>query len=634
MRLRNIYVLILMSSLSVMAAKPQDHSVRRDTSSIQDILNNIKEQIRDTSLFESVVSDITGYIQDTTESVEARNRRFYENLEHKSQNSGFAKWLHGMLIVNPREPVEDVVDESGMYAPYNGKPIVSIDIDNRPIFDRARSHLQKGMESVHSTTWKYTVRKDLLFKVGDKVDADVVIKTKQLLKSRAYLYDAQIFMEPYESDTSAVVVKVVTRDKWTLVADGGISGLTGRISGDIIEHNLGGSGNRLSYRLSLDWKNGSYEGSLFQYHIPNMFKAFYEADFAAGRSFWRKRYTASVNKKLLLNSDYELGVKGGLWHDRVLDIARDSFVVYGTKELDVWAGRSFYLKPANSSIYGMLRYHGLDFVDRPYAVGPGLNTAFHDRRMLLGSLGLYRENFLAANLIYGYGFKEYIATGYRVELFGGYAWEEFGRGWYTGVSARAGGFTPIGYFMGDIRAGGFMGYEGMDFYRSAIDLNLTYFTNLIDVGPYSKFRQFIGVDVLRGWNRGEGIGEYVRFTKESGPRYFLDKSMGRNRLVLSSESVLFTPWNPVGFRVALFAFGDVGWIGNRANFFRNDIYSTVGLGIRLKNERLIFSTIELSFNFAFGKNGFMRTEPVRLGSEKRVNTPRFTPDKPMIVEYY
>lgn len=587
------------------------------------------------------VAAIKEYVSDTITPVEEKNKDFYTDLAERAQKNKFAKWLHGMLIKTPRDTTNrKAIDERKYFAHYQGKSIVSIDVYTRPIFDKARSKLQKGMEYMHADTWKATIRRDLLFEVGDEIDADVIVRTMQLLKSRKYLADAQIILAPYKEDTSAVIVQIVTRDRWTIGVDGMLRGLTGRIAGDVYDHNILGSGNKLRYRASFNWKDGTYEGSLLQYYIPNMLGSFYEGDFTIGRSFWRNAYLGSANKSLLLPDDYMLGVYGGWEQNRVLDVTQEDikgdneYLIFAKKEFDFWGGKSFFIEPLNSSFYIMGRYHYLDFTDIPIKTGPELNPYFHDRQLLMGSMGMYRQKYMAANLVYGYGFREYVPVGYMAEVNGGYSWQEYGEGWYAGVSARAGGFTPIGYFMGDVRAGGYFGFNGRDFYRSVLSLNLTYFTNLIDVGPRNQLRHFVNLNITRGWNRGEGVNEYLRLTRESGPRYFQDYTVGRNRMVLNNETVLFTPWDPIGFRVALFGFVDVGLIGNHSNFFRNSAYSTVGFGVRLKNERLVFSTIELSFMVGFGKGGLARTEYVRLGSEKRITIPNFIPEKPQIVEYW
>src|SRR5699024_6456675 len=117
----------------------------------------------------------------------------------------------------------------------------------------------------------------LLFREGEAFDADAVVRYKQLLRSREYIADAAIEVLPVPDDPDAVIVRVITRDSWSISADGSIRGLTGQVKGELYDANFLGTGDRLSYQLSLDWRKKKYEGSMFRYYIPNLFGTFYEA---------------------------------------------------------------------------------------------------------------------------------------------------------------------------------------------------------------------------------------------------------------------------------------------------------------------------------------------------------------------
>lgn len=579
-------------------------------------------------------------LRDTVMGVEERNRQFYANLAERARSGGFSKWLHSMLIVTPRSQRREgeVIDETKIFAPYEGRVINEVQIETRPLFDRARSVLQKAMAAVHSPTWKYTIRRDLMFRVGDEIDPDLLVRNKQLLRSRRYIYDPQIIVTPDPQDSTAVIVKVITRDRWTIGADVGMGGITsGNMYADIYDYNFLGSGNRLRYRLTTNWKSDFYRGSFLQYTIPNMMKTFYQGDFMAGRTNDRIRFLGSINKKILMPTDYELGISGGLESYNIRDYGAIPQVQYHftSVEMDTWFGKSFQVGPDESSYYVMGRYDFIRFDDRPFDTGPDTHPYFHNRQTALVSTGIFREEFLLANLIYGFGYGEYISRGFRFELTGGYSWEEFGSGWYAGMSGRMGGFTPVGYIVFDASAGSFLGFRGRDFYRSAINFDLTHFTDLLNIGPEGQLRHFLRISSTMGFNRGEGVGESLRFNTRIGPRFYRTGNIlgGRNRLVLSSETVIFTPWIPVGFRLAPFVFADVGWLGDSYNFFKNDHYAVVGFGIRLRNEMLVFSAIEISFSIFFDKYGLRSSSPVRLGGEKHFQSYRFTPDKPLVVEY-
>ena len=58
-------------------------------------------------------------------------------------------------------------------------------------------------------------------------------------------------------------------------------------------------------------------------------------------------------------------------------------------------------------------------------------------------------------------------------------------------------------------------------------------------------------------------------------------------MILNTETVVFTPYQPLGFRIAVFGFADFGLIGYSPNIFKNDFFTSFGLGVRLRNERLV-----------------------------------------------
>ena len=583
-----------------------------------------------------------------------RTEHFYGTLRDWARRYRFWSWVHDLVIV-PVRPASvmkpEVVDEAALYSLWNGRRIAAIEFERENVFDPAHSWLEKAANAVHVTTREQTVRRDLLFRVGEPFDAETVIRYKQLLRSRQYIANVGIDVVPAPTDPDAVIVRILTQDNWSISADGGAQGLSGKVWGELYDANFLGTGDRFSYRLSLDWKRGRYAGSLFRYRIPNLFGSFVAAEVTAGRSFDERYYGASVNKPLIRPTDYAVGgtfenVRNALYVRYATPretVAGDYMVHYN--HLNLWTGYSWYLPSVSSSLYGMARYDHLRWLDTPrylggndasgnpvwLPVGDRLNPYFYDTDLMLGSLGLYRERFLTTSLIYGYGYNEYVATGYRAEATFGYSNADYYSGFYGGLSFRAGGFLPFGYLMGSAAVGSYYARR-LGFYRSALHARIQYFTNMLGHSRFTT-RQFVTIDYLKGWNRFGGFYESVWFTGRSGPRAAGRSSLGSNRIVLSTETVVFTPWQPLGFRIALYGFGDVGTIGFDPNIFRNEFQATVGIGVRLRNERLVFGTLQLSLFYNFGRSGMLNSEWIQLTSEQRLQTPRYIPSQPEVVGY-
>lgn len=561
-------------------------------------------------------------------SIEERNKIFYDSLKVRSQRNKITKWLHEVLIVPLREDKSNqkIVDETQRYRPYEGKRIASIEIQTRNIYDTNKYLFQKITNSTHIVSRQRTIRRDLLFKRGDLLDPGVLVKNQQLIRSRGYIYDAVITVEENPDNSDEVVVKIVTRDNWSLGAE-----VTNSINISIFDVNAFGWGNKLLYKLSLNPATWRYEGSQFEYDIPNMLGTFFQANILAGRSFDREVYRVSVNKKLVLDRDYELGIEGA-WqyapYTLLSDRNRRVQIKYWYN--DVWIGGSYRLENYHSKLYGMLRYNKTEFIERP-EVSFELNPHFHNNSMILASAGIYLEQFLTTSLIYGYGVREYIATGYKAEVTGGYIFGEFDNPVYGAASLKSGAFTKIGYMSGELSLGSKYS-PAYGFYQAAMNVKFNYFTNLFSSGR-QRLRWFGTMNYTRGWERGEGSNEWITFTRESGPRGFRDYAIGQHRFVLNTELVMFTPWQPYDFRMALFWFFDAGLLGDHQSLFNNEFYSTIGFGIRMRNDRLLINTLQIRIGIAVGKHGLLRSEWYNIDGARRMQSMRYIPQKPQIIEY-
>lgn len=255
-----------------------------------------------------------------------------------------------------------------------------------------------------------------------------------------------------------------------------------------------------------------------------------------------------MSKEFILPTDYEAGVAYDNVKAKYYLVDRDTTDLVKSKRFDLWAGRSRYIPSIRSSVFLTARYGFARFLRRPY-VSKRYNPAFHDTDDALLGLGLYREKFYTTNMIYGFGTREYLATGYRAEVTGGYSWREFGEDIYLGLSYKVGGFTRAGYLMGGFALGSFIDAATGEWTQSAVDVDLRWFSPLFIMGR-SRVRQFLMLNYTQGWNRDTGNDESIRFTRRNGLQALKEHVIGTNRTVLNTETVFFTPWQPLGFRIA------------------------------------------------------------------------------------
>lgn len=573
-------------------------------------------------------------VQLNTAEQERRTQEFYDTLAVRSSRRWLPRLLHNTLVRKlpaPTAPNPEAVDESRKYRPYSDRPIASIEIITRNVLDNPENDIGQATNALHSVTKNMSVRRDLLFREGDRVDPAQMVRTTQLLRERGFLYDVSIELSPIDADTTAVAVRITTRDKWTISADGSIS-LNGRTTAEVYDANIFGLGDRLSLKTSFDWRTFGYRGNLVEYRAPNIFGTFCKGRFKFGRQHDDRYLESQIYKEFIQPTDYEVGFIFDRSEHRHSMINIDTAVTVRTNNFDLWGGRSYHVPQLSANVYMMLRYNIVHYLERS-EVAPELNPYFHNGRMLMLSVGAYRERFLTANMIYGFGFKEYVATGFRAELVGGYNSGEFYDSWYGGAQFKIGSFTPYGYMTGSIACGSYYRTDEARFLQGVVSGRIEYFTNLLNIGTH-KMRQFITLSYMTGINRNEGAREAVSFTGDNKIRSMRYNATGRNRLLLSTETVLFTPWQYRGFNTALYGFCDFGLLGNCSNILRDPFYSCVGIGIRLKNERLVFSTIQLQLGIAFSRDKLLSNDWIMLTNEQRLHQQRYIPQKPSIVEYY
>ena len=513
---------------------------------------------------------------------------------------------------------------------FAGLEIAGIHIVPYNVFDSSRLWFVRAANSMHTITREQVIRKDLLFKKGDKVDPDVLIRTGQLVISRPYISDVNITVFPNAADSTMVDIYVVTRDKWSISADAGIDGDNDAYL-KIFDDNFLGSGNSLGITTNSNVRTWKYGGNMFEYRMPNMFGTFFSGRIVAGKDFDTYSYGLESNREFVQPGIYAGGFS--FFHEKSEFYLRngDTTINSSYNTYDIWGGKSWPIKSLNNSVFFTARYAGRDYTDRPQ-VSASFNPAFHNERSVLASVGLYRENFRIANLIYGYGVSEYIAYGYQFSLTGGYSWREFGNRWYLGGDFSTGYFTKIGYFGWRMGLGSYINNRESSFYMTTMTSSINYFSNLLGKGRY-KVRQFISLGGVRGWNRLEGYHEYVKFDRKQEMQALRRDAYGANKLTLGTETVVFTPWNIVEFKFAPFFFVDAGFIGENGNFFKNDFYTTFGFGVRIKNESMIFNTINIRIGFAVNKTGFIPSNYFAVSSADRMSPARYVPQKASVIEY-
>jgi len=565
-----------------------------------------------------------------------KSNRFYKallNRYSKSKLSGLI--LRSILSNNNR--YNDDINESRLsrdidyFSNYHGKKIHNIYIFRANIFNNTdtTNTLQKRVENFHRLTRESVIRKNLFFKTGEVVDAPTLVRNEQFLRTFDYLSDAYIVVQDF--DAGQVDIYVYTRDNLSFSPAFEAQG-TRKYYISLQESNLAGSGNLLEAGTFLSGESPVYKGYKAQFKIRNLLGRFFDFRFTVYQDYSNSLHGGALNKKFILPKDYAGGVSYEIKRYNVFQRVSDTTVRTGENTFDVWLGKSFVWRPNFPEFYLTGRFTDIHFPIR-YDVNQAYNSLFYNRKQTLLNAGFFRENFYRGHLIYGFGRSEDIPFGYRWDFTAGKTWEEYSHRYYIGTKLQFASITPHGFISTKGELGSYYNAVSRRYEQSVFSAESFYFSRLIKAGRWG-IRNFASARYMRGYNRLVGEGEKLFFQNGLSPRVIEENTLsGYNRLLTSVETVGFSPINIHNFRFALYSFVDCAWLGYDKNIFRNDCLSSVGVGVRIKNERLFFQTIQIRLGLSLSKNSTSSVNWIDLSEESRMKSERLMPDAPGVAGY-
>lgn len=585
------------------------------------VAQNTREKIKD-----QIFNDTLG--SKAFVKTDLQSHSFYDTM--RNSNSWFVRTLASLLIggrssADDSYAIKENVVSRDYFTTFSGKVITKINIVNANIFSRTEnddlSWIESTLDKLHIKTKYDVIEKNLLFKVGQQLDPYKMTINEQLLRNKPYLATAFFILVPDKHNPNGVTVNVFTRDNWTISA-GGVLG--GNPRGDIYDRNFLGSGNMLmvSYYPKTD---NQYDALELKYFINNLGGTFADGELKIGIGSTNNAILLDVNRPFLMPSDHLWGVRMGYVEESQGMRTFDTMTQVKKEEIGLYYGYSFNLDPKmGTAAYFTVapRFHKFT---RKIPVSRYEHPSFTDQFSIMANVGISQQNFFQSNMIYGFGRTEDIPYGFQLELIGG--WQHnmtLGKRWYVGALARWGNLTPAGYF--DITASWGSYINQMKFEQMQLGAQIKYFSPLMDLGSF-YLRQFANITYTHGLHRLQGERELLAYengAKVHGVR-IPHSSLGTSRLTISAETVFFTPIFFYHFRFAFYGWADAGWLGKNDLFFRNDFSSAIGLGVRIKNERLIFDNIQIRVGISLSRPSGANFNWFDIGDEYYLRVNHYVP---------
>jgi hypothetical protein len=551
---------------------------------------------------------------------------FYKKIKGLSSKRKFTRWVYEAIfkdstsnyIVTPKVKADD-------YDKYQGKIIRKIEIVSLDPFGTSVNYpdrvienpLMKTGNKLHSKSKELILKNQLLIKKGEALDPLSLRESERILRKTTYIRDAKISITPIKNSRDSVDIVVVVQNLWSLLPTITSDGPYYAVS--LQETNFMGLGQ--GFQNSVTFRPDSLNHAVLNgsYSIPNIKHSFITAIAYYSTSTTNSVKGMSVNRKF-----YSPLTKWAGGIDQTLvsstnpylpsDALNTSYSIQYRNQ-DYWFGRSFKLHPGHtdaarsSRLVIAGRLLNIHYTERPTATVDSLHI-FQHNTFYLGSVGYSTSKYYKDEYIFRFAINEDVPEGSLFTLIGGLEKKELFVDYYIGAKAAAGRhFENIGYLSGGAEYGTF--FKSLQTQRGVINLDFTYISDRLKINRYG-IRQFIYYHLTEGIQRQSY--ETVNINGNKGLYGFESNTLrGKSKIYLNLQSVIFTPWNLVGFQFAPVVFAGFGMMSGEPTFsFKSPIYQVYGIGVLVRNENLIINSFR--FSLAFYPN-----EPGRAGLDFKIN---------------
>lgn len=604
-------------------------SLEREQNRQRRLLGEVYKYVRDTNVVRKsgilddaiLIDSIDNYVQNYRPDTTRINRNFTQLIL-----SAVAKYPN-----NPELRKENRFED------YKDKVIDSIYIVRQIPFDTLRGRkfirvTSKIGNTLHVLTREKRIMENLIVKPGQRVSPTTIMRNEVILSNLSYLSSASILIDTI-AGSDKVNLFIYTKDNFSIGASADYHGKSEDSYVSLYDNNFLGYGNRLEISDRFSIKEGRYfKGGVISHDLTNILGTFYNLKTTVGYGTDFLKLEAESHKDFITPHDYAGGARYLLEDDTEWVTDLDSLYRVRKQLAELWAGHSFRVTQKETNMFFTLGGQYLYHEKRPFT-NAYTNPFYHNYKSVLGSVGFYKEHFYRANMIYGFGYIENIPYGFKAEATAGYMWGEYSNMPYVAAKLRWGHRTLLGYFNMGVEMGAFI--NGINTMQQTIfNADLLYFTHLIALKKNYNLRFFIKSGTTIGNNMLNGERQRISLSGDYRLRGIgTGNNIGTSRFYGSLESVLFSPWHVWGFRFAIFGYSDMGTIGYNSNPFKNSFYNSVGLGVRIRNENLVFKTIQLRLSYMVRGNSGMSNNWAEINSESKLQPTRFTPESPKFIYY-
>ena len=540
--------------------------------------------------------------------------RVFDKLDNIAEKHRAFRWLYDAVFVRYSDPVTapapaPTAKRVDPNARFRGRWIRHVDVQvldpfGSNLHDTTATYETNGLERWgnrwHVRTRSFVIRRLLLLGEGDRLDPLHVSESERVLRNSPVVNDARVLVVPVKNARDSVDILVLVQDRWTLNADLNVDATS--VSAGVNETNVLGFGQELNQRFdySLQTPQPSWSGF---HRIHNIDQSFIRSTIAYALEPEQDRVSVSLDRPFYSPLALWAGniSAGHAWLHPAPDTTDGADLVTVTAnryDLDAWAGWSIGTGkgvPAERATSLVLAGRFATSWYNAIAPRSALDSLYNENRLALVSASLSKRQYAKDQYIYRFGLIEDVAEGTLLTATGGGRWgpdRTFEP--YVGVAAsRAFYFDKSGYVN---LSAGFGSYLPKGEMRDGIvQVQARYFTPLHTVGRWRLryFARLVFAKVLSPETAGS-----VNINGQQLLGFEPTDFTGDWKGIVKVETVVYLPYQFIGFRFAPVLTIAAGTLGaEHEPIFRRPVQPAFGLGLLIRNERLIVRTFQLSFAY-------------------------------------
>ncbi len=486
---------------------------------------------------------------------------------------------------------------------------------------RASDKLKRLAGRLHSDTKKFVIRNNLFFAEGEKLSPYLLGDNEKHLRDLSFLQDARIKVIPVRGSNDSVDVLVLSKDVLSLGGSFKIHSSKSLAFG-VSEDNFNGRGDKIQVQGLIDTDRERKLGYGFEFINRNMGGSFVNAalgfttnnkSFSSGKkeetNFYLRLARPLVSRfmKWTYGAEMELHKTNNYYNP---DSLYQQDFKYQYYRIDAWGAWNIDAdkidrnsNQARSRTLVGLRVLQQNFGDKPLKYTNIYNYGSADENAVLADISIFRQNFYKTQYIYGFGRNEDVPEGMDASFTTGWTKKDGRERPYAGINFNRFYFTSHqDYFNFSFGMGGY-------FYKRKLedaDLlgKVDFFSRLHNLKRNWKQRFFLSASATRQFNNL--LNEPLRLESEYGLQEIRNNWQGGDfRITGKVETVFFSPWSILYFRFASFVFVNSALINLKEDsIYNRKLFSSIGAGLRIRNESLIFGTIEFKGMYFPRKNFF------------------------------